>query len=1446
MALTTSDKLFGKKAVELEFITPKQLARVIELKEKSMPDKKLGEILMAKGFISSKEVQIIVQHLKEQHQLHISKFETYFWQIKIRCHCNKKILFPGNLIGSSGRCPQCMQHALIPPYNDPSILGFICACGLKLEPQIKRCTGCQRYRPDLVTSLPSVSPPKLATAGSSQSITQDQLPSAPTVPTSRSRRAVTLADTAPSSPPVLPANASSGMLLEPITEPLRRASPVLKPQQESPKNAPKSLEKKLRQENVEKLTKRPEKRAVSASKGLLAPQESVEISMEIDETAAHTALQAMTPQPSSKPLEEEDVLEEENADRQFARICLRLGLASAHQIDEAFQQQNKSLAETGDYLKLGQILIRNGVLTVQDFLKIVSEQKKNVLECEQCHAIYQLNRFKPGSQIPCKNCGADLHIPILFKQSQGTAQAILGVGTVTSSVATATQANSGEQTLSPLGFKGEGLLGKRIDKYEILSELGRGGMGVVFKARDTALNRVVAMKVLRDGEEASQEQIRRFQKEAESMGKIRHRLIVPIYDYGMKDNLHYFTMEFVSGRTLDEYIDRRAFTQAKCVRILKDLAEAIHAAHSVGIIHRDLKPSNIIVDEEGSPHIMDFGLAKDIDNTKSRLTRTGAMIGTPYYMSPEQAKGEKRLTTAVDIYALGVILYEMLTGRVPFSGQNQAEVYHKIIHKSFRPIRELNPKISPELEIICSRLMMKAPVDRYQTAQDISEDLQRFMEHRPIQAKKDSIFSKTYRVLRNHGTLIAILVAVLFFLVLGIYHLIQFLAEQTAEEEVKRFSQKYTDTLKGQEKQEEETQKRLAKMRQNVDAIVAQLRLIPPHGKPEEKLRDRLIQLSSTEEVDYLATFLKDPDIRLRTMIASAFRRIQNPRACEHTLEALKIATNTDEIETYMSILGSSSYQPAIAEIVKHLEHPKQKVRDIAISAMSLINADRTYTPKLLEKLKDPHSDTRIKALIIQVILEKYRFPEVEETIQSFIHDSNEMVRVMAIKAVGELKIRSAVPSLCQFVQLDSSPAIREISITALGQIKDRQAVEVLRSVLDSRNLFLVLDATKALQGLKEYISAREIEDLRRMQEDKEEKVALIKNYLAQVPSLRSQGRFQEALELCNQALEMSPYEKTYFERGVTYGALGDFQRAFADLNQAQKYHPTYVLPRVERANLNGKKGNLHLALKDLDEALNIDPRHSAALQLRASVYNEMGQINRALEDLQTLLVFGDNEAEAYGLMAQVHFVNQDAKSALEYFEKAIQSDPNYVDTYLQRALCYLNQRNFDSAKEDLDHALRLDRRNVKALTIRADILRKQNKFEQAIADLRLALTISPSHTDAGMILGEIYEDQGEIERAIESYSQAIELGRKQAICYIKRGAALFLLKRYSEAIPDYHLALELDPKMHQPYHGLILGYSKLEDFDKAWSYVQAAQEQNIPLPGDEIIQKIRKKVKEK
>src|SRR5881392_273095 len=356
---------------------------------------------------------------------------------------------------------------------------------------------------------------------------------------------------------------------------------------------------------------------------------------------------------------------------------------------------------------------------------------------------------KCGAEIPadapeggCPGCLLETALGALASES------VAGVDDLGHVDKPARAATRGERLAKILGELGD---------YELLEEVGRGGQGVVFRARQKSLNRTVALKVISLGQWASKPHLKRFRREAEAAASLDHPGIVPIYEVGERDGSCYFSMKFVEGGQLDEVVRRAPLSIRQAAELIAKVARTVHYAHEHGILHRDIKPGNILLDKNGEPHLTDFGLARLLD-AQSSVTRTIDVLGTPSYMAPEQAAGETtKLSKGTDVYGLGAVLYQLLTGQPPFAGGTTYETIRLLQDTEPRQPRQLNPKVDRDLSTICLKCLDKDPQRRYSSALALAEDLEHWLKHEPIRAKPSGFFTHARKwVRRNPSTTVLV------------------------------------------------------------------------------------------------------------------------------------------------------------------------------------------------------------------------------------------------------------------------------------------------------------------------------------------------------------------------------------------------------------------------------------------------------------------------------------------------------------------------------------------------------------------------------------------------------------------------------------------------------------------------------------------------------------------
>src|SRR5215475_6622177 len=290
------------------------------------------------------------------------------------------------------------------------------------------------------------------------------------------------------------------------------------------------------------------------------------------------------------------------------------------------------------------------------------------------------------------------------------------------------------------------------DDYELLEEIGRGGQGVVYRARQKSLNRTVALKIIGISNGRTKAHLKRFRLEAEAAAKLNHPFVVPIHEIGQRKGRCYFSMGLVEGGRLDQIAKREPMSPRQATEVIAKLARTVHYAHQHGIIHRDIKPGNILLDKKGEPHLTDFGVARLLE-TENTVTRTLEVLGTPSYMAPEQAVGNNAAVSGgTDVYGLGAELYQLLTGQPPFAGGATYETIKLLLNTEPRSPRLWNSKIDRDLSTICLKCLEKDPKRRYPAAAGLAEDLEHWLKHEPILALHSGILTRGRKWVRRNPT----------------------------------------------------------------------------------------------------------------------------------------------------------------------------------------------------------------------------------------------------------------------------------------------------------------------------------------------------------------------------------------------------------------------------------------------------------------------------------------------------------------------------------------------------------------------------------------------------------------------------------------------------------------------------------------------------------------------
>ncbi|MBX3469991.1 MAG: serine/threonine protein kinase [Planctomycetes bacterium] len=435
----------------------------------------------------------------------------------------------------------------------------------------------------------------------------------------------------------------------------------------------------------------------------------------------------------------------------LARLGVAMGLLDPQAVGPALAAQAQALGQ-GQALSLSQVLVRERRLSPEALLQLKAELARCLRTCAACGQGRYLAAGPQYREEPCARCGAPVPVP--------PAGSTLTTSGVQRREAALRQTGAGSQRFERDPFLAPGGGPRVFSHYVIEAQLAKGGMGAIYRARHAETGQVVALKVVLAGERATEAQLHRFRREARAQAELDHPNILRIHDSGEWEGILYYTMDLVEGPDLARAMPRLELHER--VRHLVAVARAVGHAHARGYVHRDLKPANVLLHPDGRPLVTDFGLAKNLGG-ETKLTVEGSVLGTPFYMSPEQAAGQ---TDAIgprsDVWALGVLLYEMATGALPFRSESALELYRKIVDEPPQPFAA-HGVLEPALELICFKAMSKLPEDRYEAAAAMADDLERWGRGEAPLAQRVSRATRVARQVERHrrsiGAMLALLAA---------------------------------------------------------------------------------------------------------------------------------------------------------------------------------------------------------------------------------------------------------------------------------------------------------------------------------------------------------------------------------------------------------------------------------------------------------------------------------------------------------------------------------------------------------------------------------------------------------------------------------------------------------------------------------------------------------------
>ena len=938
--------------------------------------------------------------------------------------------------------------------------------------------------------------------------------------------------------------------------------------------------------------------------------------------------------------------------------------------------------------------------------------------------------------------------------------------------------------------------GQKIGRYSIVDELGRGGMGVVYRAYDSALKRIVALKMILDPTRAGPELIERFRKEASAVARLHDPRIVSVYEVGEHEGKPYLVMELIAGRSFEQHLRREHPGPRRVAEIVREVALALEHAHENGIVHRDVKPDNILVDEAGHAHLMDFGLAQDLSAT-ARLTVTGQVLGTPAYMSPEQASGDPgRLGPSCDVYALGAVLYRALLDRLPFTATTPQALIQKVISEEPTQPRKLDPRIHRDLETITLRCLAKEPARRYARASLVAEELRRFLDGESIIARPVGRAERTWLWVRRNRKLSAVLAM-----------LAVTLAGATGTSGA-RFLEKRA--------------RRLSVEHVLVEARSGRVDSARAHGEA----LDSVVRLADPQTVALVAGALDSVTAELRAATRALYAGLETPGKVESEAGVAKIEGLGAAVDRWLALEAGATLAPADGEL---LARARARLEDRAARTRKTVEskelaADAAHLLAAAQEERLGQGGVELAALSCEALgklaIHEGSIPALERYL------ALEASERRAIKAAEALcRLRTPGPVLAARRRFggrgpfwaEIAPLLARSSGAAewpAGTARDlRERAEVRAETGDALGALADADAAIALET-NGGVGVSPAHDRAGVSPARGGGISYAPS-LASASSGASPPGPREGLRPSDSP-ENSSLSRAHATRGAALAALGSASEALAALSKAIELDRKNEAALRDRGAIQADRNELDAAEADFTAALALDARDAAAWKLRGRERALRLQLADAVSDFAQAIALDPGDADAWTDRGHALLQREDAPAAFSDFAKAIELDPRLARPYLLRGKGHNLRKEYEAAIADLSKAIERDPACIDAWNERGVAREGTGDLDGAISDLSKATELAPKDARAWANRGNAKSRKGDIEESIADYDRAVKLEPKTASFRADRGSARLSMGDPSGAIKDLTKAIELDPRNAGAWSNRGSAREALGDLDRA------------------------------
>jgi len=848
----------------------------------------------------------------------------------------------------------------------------------------------------------------------------------------------------------------------------------------------------------------------------------------------------------------------------------------------------------------------------------------------------------------------------------------------------------------------------RLGRYEVQEQIGQGAMGVVYRAWDTELSRPVAIKLLRDSARTDPTLAQRFQREARAAAGLSHANVVTVYDAGDAGGQMFIAMELVEGRPLDDFLRRERDPRAQAALIEK-VARAVHHAHEQGIVHRDLKPGNVLVTRAGEPKVADFGLARPVAPGPA-LTESGQTLGTPAYMAPEQVLGGP-VSPRTDVYALGVILYEALTGSTPHTGQTAMDYYQKAVSEEPAAPRSVNPRLDAGIETIAMKAIEKEPERRYASAAAMADDLRRWLAGEPILARPLSAFGRLWRRATKHPALLGACAAIVLAAVLGAW--------------LVRDSMRRADRVR-QVIGWAEDDERAGRPDSALAHFRAVLNVEPGHaGAAEGAARIERLIAARAEAITLLE--------KGRPALDGAVRCLYDPEASFEDL-VRRVREGRALIE------NAVSKAPALA-LGHYLRGRSYEIEGRHVEAEACLRKSIALDPGF-----GPARHQLARLLLRRAYMASGGTTDAE-TLRNF-----KAAAPTVEEAARELDAATAEGS-------GFDDDLQRAVAAGMLALCRRQRRAVMQAARDGIARFAGRDGVEEFHFLVGVAAETEAERLKAFEEALRLRPKYALAHYARGTLRSASNDLPGALRDYDEALRLSPHDPyMHYNRGVARQASGNADGAIADYDAALAIDPEYIDARANRAYERLVKGDRDGALADAEHVVKTHPDDPRGYLHRGIMRQETGDLDGADADLTEAIRRDPSFGVAYANRANLRDHRGDPQGALADYGEAIRLEPKNALYHRNRSHTREGLGDLDGAIEDLTEAIALDARFTAAWVDRSTMRYRKKDYDGSLADAERALALNSRSHLAYRNRGLAWRSKGDRARAIADVTKALEL----------------------------------------------------------------------------------------